>query len=149
MREAGNATQQKARHRRHDKAEQHLVDVPAQGVEPARQPKTERQHGGPQAEGRGAPGRGPQEERPEALRQPRRRLAGVAQGPPSPHPAVSPIRRAASTAPALCGSSRKPPRTRGASGRTFTTKSHAISSAPSAKTMSPGSLIHCQKRVVR
>ena len=37
---------------------------------------------------------------------------------------------------------------RGKSGRSFTMKSQAISSAPSAKTTSPGRRIHCQNSVV-
>jgi hypothetical protein len=37
---------------------------------------------------------------------------------------------------------------RGKSGRSFTTKPQAISDAPSAKTTSPRSRIHCQNKVV-
>ena len=63
---AGDRGQQEPGDGRGDEAEQHLVDMPGDGVDRGRQFEDAGQHGQPQQQGCGRPEAGEEEERPEA-----------------------------------------------------------------------------------
>src|SRR5215831_5367798 len=134
--------QQKPGDGRHHKAEQHFVDMPCERVEAARERASGNKDGDPQQQCQCRPRPGGEKKRPKAIAQESGR---------SPKPSRAASQRAHNR-PALVRGSIRGPGTRrttkpGRSGRNLTTKSQAISNAPSAKTTSPGRRIHCQRRV--